>query len=69
MGWGKLGPQPGGPVSSRFFGEVVGRLSLLKPNDVRDLRNGKVLERLSDNTVVVTLGPGDGTLLEVIGQD
>jgi hypothetical protein len=45
------------------------KISLLKPNDVRDLRNGKVLERLSDNTVAVTLGPGDGTLLEVIGQD
>jgi hypothetical protein len=33
------------------------------------VRTGKVLERLSDNTVAVTLGPGDGTLLEVIGQD
>lgn len=45
------------------------KISLLKPHDVRDLRNGKVLERSSDNTVTVTLGPGDGNLLEVIGQD
>jgi len=45
------------------------KISLLKPNDVRELRTGKVLERLSDNTVAITLGPGDGTLLEVIGQD
>jgi hypothetical protein len=50
----------------------VGRtltISLLKPHDVRDLRKGKVLARQSDNTVAVTLGPGDGTLLEVIGHD
>jgi hypothetical protein len=45
------------------------KISLLKPHDVRDLRNGKVLKRSSDNTIAVTLGPGDGTLLEVIGQD
>lgn len=39
---------------------------LLKPHDVRNLRTGQVLKRLADNTVAVKLGPGDGTLLEMI---
>ena len=45
------------------------KISLLKPHNVRDLRSARVLERASDNSVAVTLGPGDGTLLEVLGQD
>lgn len=40
------------------------KITLAKPHPVRDLRNGKVLECASDNTITVTLGPGEGTLLE-----
>ncbi len=42
------------------------KVRLLPPHDVRDLRHGQVLKRAADNTVTVTLGPGDGTLLEEI---
>lgn len=36
------------------------------PRDLRDLRSGTVLERAEDNTVTVTLPPGDGTVLEPV---
>ena len=39
---------------------------LLKAHEVRDLHHGQVLKCGSDNTVAVTMGPGDGTLLEEI---
>ena len=42
------------------------KVRLLNPHDVRDLRHGQVLKRAADNAVTVTLGPGDGTLLEEI---
>ena len=63
------------PELKRSFAAVVNddtdheqtlKVFLLRPHDVRDLRSGQVLKRAADNTVAVTLGPGDGTLLEAI---
>lgn len=42
------------------------KVTLSKPYRVRDLRSGNWLERSADNTVLVTLGPGDGTFLDVV---
>jgi hypothetical protein len=41
-------------------------VSVPKPRDVRDLRTGMVLKCSPDNTIAVTLAPGDGTLLEEV---
>jgi hypothetical protein len=63
------------PRSQRTFGILVNsdpdqaqalRVWLVKPQDVRDLRTGQVLPRAADNTVTVTVGPGDGTVLEYV---
>lgn len=37
---------------------------LTRPVDVIDLRTGALLPRAADNTVSITLGPGDGTILQ-----
>jgi len=66
------------PAAGRDFAVVVNddteraqevRCWAVRPTDFRDLRTGNVIRRGEDGTLVVPLGPGDGTVLEPVAQD
>jgi hypothetical protein len=42
------------------------KIWLAKPREVRNLLTGETLKRAADNTVTITLGPGDGAVIEYV---